>query len=141
MTLPNPDSIEVLADGVAVQWHYDGRLAVFTAQKMTRGAIDTWVDRALEVTRRWDIEQRFLVMHDGSNFGLTPYMRHRVPELARVKPGLTASVAIIVPDNLLGGALSAYAKFIKRRMIDRHTTLKIFTEPAEGFAWLEGFLS
>jgi hypothetical protein len=74
------EDVEVLAPGVTIEWLSDHRIMIMTASDSSRGTVDVWINRSMELLREWPADKPWMTIIDATNpkVARTPYMRDRL---------------------------------------------------------------
>jgi len=94
--------LEVLHTGLTFQWIFDGKGIALYAENLSRGLVDAWANKLIEVGKTWPIDRPFIVLNDfsGKDCAVTPYNQQRNRELLKMFPQLRAVTAIVVKQSL-----------------------------------------
>ena len=129
--------IEQLGHGATCEWLFDRQMIVMTAQDSTRGSVDTWVDKCIDIANKWPANRPFCIVVDASNPSLsrTPYMRDRLKGLRTVRTDLSWYVAMVAPKSYLMQLMS-----YGLRVMQSNRETRIFFEREEAVQWLKSKL-
>jgi hypothetical protein len=94
--------MEVIHDGVTMEWLADGRVVCFTIKSLARPAIDAWLDKSYQVTLAWPQDIPYLAVQDATAIALTPYIRERSAQtVAKTPRHLHGRSCVVLPKSML----------------------------------------
>lgn len=129
--------IEQLGHGATCEWLFDRQIVVMTATDSTRGTVDAWVNKCIDVANTWPANRPFCTMVDasGPNLSRTPYMRERLKDLRAVRTDLKWYTAMVAPKSYLMQLMS-----YGLRVMQSNRETRIFFEREEAIKWLKSKL-
>lgn len=101
LMLPHPE-IEQLGYGVTRELPYNGQIAVYTVEKLSRDAIDAWADDRKEMIDHHPLNETMRTIHiidDASGF-ISPYASARIRESVYYAANVKGYTAVVVNESL-----------------------------------------
>ncbi len=135
--------MEQFAPGMYMEWLYEGQVFAAKLESMSRESIGAYVDKNLEVIRKWPEDKLYLTLQDGSHpvMGLSPYLQKRGQEIYDLlqERGLEGRIATIVPRTIAGRIITRTFNLISR-VLKKKVEQRIFTEREAALEWLKELL-
>lgn len=128
---------EVFAQGVIVEWLYEGRIGTYTIPNVRPLTVDEWVRLAEERAALFTEDKLDLSLHDFSQVYpalLTSHARKRASQLARVTARNRGYVAVILPDEWTTQVVRFFVEMRIQGNLRRET--RVFAEREAGLEWL-----
>jgi hypothetical protein len=127
--------VEELHPGLTFQWILDRRGIAFYAENSTRGLVDAWADKLIEIAKAWPRNLPLVVLNDfsGKDCAVTPYNQQRNRELLKMFPDLRIVTAIVVKQSLTMHMSRLFIRVIPKSKADVYLTFSRH----EGLAWLK----
>lgn len=133
--LAHPE-ITQLGYGVTREMPYEGRIAVYTIENMTRNAIDSWADDRKEMIDHHPQEHTMRTLHiidDASGF-ISPYASARVREAVHYAAHVKNYTAVVVNESLTARMVEVLLR--KLAGVIRNWKFRFFHTREEAEQWL-----
>jgi hypothetical protein len=134
--IETPNTIEQIGPDVTLQHHKD--FLIYTVNKLTREAVDAFIDHAKQFYSAQPVGTRMYMMCDtgaSSTNSLSPYFRKRIEELTTIAVSreLKVMVAVVLPRSYM----LQIAMFFVQKLALGAGQVRFFFAREDGLRWLE----
>lgn len=133
--LAHPEIIQ-LGYGVSREMPYEGRIAIYTIENMTRNAIDSWIDDRKQIIDHHpqDRTMRTLFIIDDASGFISPYASARIRESIHYASNVKSYTAVVVNESLTARMVEVLLR--KLAGVIRNWKFRFFHTSQEAEQWL-----
>lgn len=134
-TDPDVSPLEQLHEGLTFQWIFDGKAVAFYAENTTRGLVDAWADKLIEISKTWPESRPLYVLNDfsGKDCAVTPYNQQKNRELLKMYPRRKSVTAVVVKQSLTMQLSKLFVRVIPSSRVNVYLSFS----RDEALAWLK----
>lgn len=123
-------------NGVTREMLHDGKVVVYTINKMTRVALDSWVEASLDSLTHYAEDQTLRVIHHVSSLRemLSPYARQSIQRVTNASENYQGYTAIVIQSSITAQLLKIIMRQVSR--VVRQWTVRFFTDKEKAMEWL-----
>jgi hypothetical protein len=133
--LSHPEILQ-LGHGVSREMPYEGRITVYTIEKLTRDAIDTWSEDRKEMIdyHPQGLTMRTLHIIDDTSGFISPYASARIRESVHYAANVKNYTAVVVNESLTARMVEVLLR--KLAGVIRNWKFRFFHTREEAEQWL-----
>jgi len=128
--------IQTIGNGVTRELLSDNKIIAYTLTSTSRSAVDAWIEALLQEVTNWSYDRPLRLLIDQSPLAevpITPYMKFRLAELAKLTKGKPSHTAVVFHDGFFWQIAMT---LLHSGIIRTDAQVNYFTYRENAIAWL-----